>query len=444
MPMRIGRAMAKADRETPVFILADDLTGSADAANYFRTERRRVRVTFDEDRPWDLDRGPDVVQVYDAESRGLSPEAAQRRVGDAVAQLATRFGPTRFFKKVDSTLRGNLGIEIEAALRRLRRPVAVLAPSFPANGRTVRDGRLLVDGIPLTQTSAGHDPRAPVRADRVADVVRATSAVAVYEVGLAVARQGEARLAAAFRAPTEVPAIVVCDAETDRDLDAVSAVLATLEAVLPCGSAGLARGIASRWNAAPATTARALQLPGLADVLVVVGSANPIAHEQLDVLARATAMPVVTLEPAQLAIPASRDTHVARARDEVRRARGGLAITVSPEHVAGAGEAVPRFEVDLAQLALAWVESRGPSVGMLGLVCTGGDTTLAVCRALGIRAIWPEVEISAGVPWSAVEGPARSIVLVSKAGGFGSAAALLEAARFLRAAAGRDPQGVSL
>lgn len=441
----MGRAMTKADRDTPVFILADDLTGSADAANYFRTERRRVRVTFDQDRPWDFDRGADVVQVYDAESRGVLPEAAQRRVGDAVAQLATHFGPTRLFKKVDSTLRGNLGIEIEAALRRLRRPVAVLAPSFPANGRTVRDGRLLVDGIPVTQTSAGHDPRAPVGADRVADVVRATSAVGVYEVGLAVVRQGEARLAAAFRAPTEVPAIVVCDAETDRDLDTVSAVLATLEGVLPCGSAGLARGIASRWNEGPATaTARGLQRPGPADVLVVVGSANPIAHEQLDVLARATAMPVVTLEPAGLANPALRDTHVARARDEVRRARGGLAITVSPEHVIGTGEAVPRFETDLAQLALAWVESRGPSMGMLGLVCTGGDTTVAVCRALGIRAIWPEGEISAGVPWSTVEGPSRSIVLVSKAGGFGSAAALLEAARFLRAATGRDPQGVSV
>jgi D-threonate/D-erythronate kinase len=441
----MGRAMTKANRDTPVFILADDLTGSADAANYFRTERRRVRVTFDADRPWDLDRGPDVVQVYDAESRGLSPEAAQRRVGDAAAELATRFGSTRLFKKVDSTLRGNLGIEIEAALRQLRRPVAVLAPSFPANGRTVRDGRVLVDGIPLTQTSAGHDPRAPVHADRVADVVRATSAVPVYEVGLAVVRQGEARLAAAFRAPTEVPAIVVCDAETNRDLDAVSSVLATLEPVLPCGSAGLARGIASRWNEGPAgaTTARAPRRPGPADVLVVVGSANPIAHHQLDVLARATAMPVVTLEPAQLANPASRDTHVARARDEVRRGRGSLAITVSPEHVAGTGEAVPRFETDLAQLALAWAESRGPSAGMLGVVCTGGDTTLAVCRALGIHAIWPEGEISAGVPWSAVEGPARSIVLVSKAGGFGSAAALLEACRFLRPAAGRDPRGVS-
>jgi D-threonate/D-erythronate kinase len=83
-------------------------------------------------------------------------------------------------------------------------------------------------------------------------------------------------------------------------------------------------------------------------------------------------------------------------------------------------------------------------MGMLGVVCTGGDTTLAASRALGIRAIWPEGEISAGVPWSAVEGPARPIVLVSKAGGFGRASALLEACRFLRAAAGRDPGGVSV
>jgi D-threonate/D-erythronate kinase len=437
--------------EQPIFILADDLTGSADAAAYFRNERRRVRVTFTWEAPWDLALGTDIVQVLDTESRDLAPAEARRRVERAVSPLAVaRSSPLRFFKKVDSTLRGNPGVEIETVLRALGRALAVLAPAFPANGRTVRGGRIFVRGIPAAETRFGQDPRRIVRVDRAADAVGETSDLPVHEVGLDAVRAGPARLAGTL-AGLGSGGIAVCDAETDEELETVAMAMGSSGSVLPCGSGGLARAVARVWDGdAPRPTqagyrsvAECFSRPPCRDVLVAVGSANRVAHEQLAVLRQATGLPVVALRPSRLVDSVSRDVEVARAREEAMRSPNRiLAIAISPQRTQGAREAALRFEGDLARVGLAWVERRRSSgAEALGLVCTGGATALALCAVLEARAIWPEGEVSPGVPWSSIEGSRSALLLVTKAGGFGGPTALADAVRFLTEEPAPAPQG---
>jgi uncharacterized protein YgbK (DUF1537 family) len=437
-------AAHRALMDRAIFILADDLTGAADAANSFRSERRRVRVAFTEGTPWDASLEPDVVQVFDAETRALHPDEAGRRIAWAASPLAPRSGSIRIFKKGDSTLRGNVGIEIETALRVLGRPLGVFAPAFPAHGRAVRGGRLFVNGIPVTQTSYASDPRAPVRADRVADVVRETTDLPVHEVGLDAVRAGPARLAGMLRTLAVSRGIAVCDAERPQDLEAVASAVGDSSAFLPCGSDGLARALAAVWGerAGPPprrlNAKRALRVAGLSrrrchDVLVAVGSVNPTAHGQLAVLRTAGGIPIVLLRARRLADAAARMAELNRGREEAARCRRRiLAVAVSAERVGARARKAPRFEEDLARVGLAWLESRAPDApGAVGFVCTGGDTALALVRALGARAIWPEGEVLPGVPWSRIEGPPKAMLLVSKAGGFGEPAALLDAVRFL-------------
>jgi uncharacterized protein YgbK (DUF1537 family) len=170
-------------------------------------------------------------------------------------------------------------------------------------------------------------------------------------------------------------------------------------------------------------------------VLVVVGSANPLAHAQLDVLRRTFRMPVVTMQSDRLADAHRRGREIERARAAVAgSARGVLALALSARRVLAAERSRPALEAGLAAVAAKWsAEQAGPA----GLICTGGDTALAVCRALGTRALWPEGEVAPGVPWSALEHPTRSVLLVSKAGGFGGPRVLVDAAEFLLRAAQR-------
>ncbi|MCL6517933.1 four-carbon acid sugar kinase family protein [Alicyclobacillus sp.] len=424
---------------TRVFILADDLTGAADAANYFRTGAHRVRVGLNPDRPWDPALGPEVVQVADTESRAAAPAEARARVAAAVEQLKALFsqeyGASYVYKKVDSTLRGHLGAELETALQALERRVAVLAPSFPANGRCVLDGRLTVHGTPVHETAFAKDPRNPIDTDRIADLVRRGVSIPVREMPIPVVRSGPEAARAWVDKHHEKHMIVVADAQTEDDLSTLASAFAARQDVLLCGSAGLAKHLPPHWLRRGEGVSSAAPVPA-DQVLVLVGSANPVAHRQLEALAESTGLEVAVLDPVRLADAASSQDELAMAaRRLAAGASGGGRV-----HAAALGQRRPatdtlrRFEDDLAAVAKAWFET--VDARRIGFVATGGDTALALCRAIGVQAIWPEGEVLAGIPWNTIETPRGSARLVTKAGGFGEDDALRRAVDFLTRGAG--------
>ena len=121
-------------------IVADDLTGACDAAAPFAARGARCVVR--------LGVSPCVSNVdvvaFSTESRDID-EAEIRSRMEAVAYAAGRGGMV--FKKIDSTLRGNVRAEILAAMAAFGLRTAVITPAFPDMGRTVRDGYLHVDRL---------------------------------------------------------------------------------------------------------------------------------------------------------------------------------------------------------------------------------------------------------------------------------------------------------
>jgi uncharacterized protein YgbK (DUF1537 family) len=94
-------------------------------------------------------------------------------------------------------------------------------------------------------------------------------------------------------------------------------------------------------------------------------------------------------------------------------ARCSGALTSSPEQV------VSRFAGGIQQV----VEKTRPDMLMMG----GGDTALAILKALGARVLIPNGEIEAGIPWfqiESVDGP--TICCAVKSGGFGTIDSLLK------------------
>jgi len=181
------------------------------------------------------------------------------------------------FKKVDSTLRGHVVVEINAACQALGRRTAVLAPSLPSQGRTVTGGLLSF------RQSAGID-------------IRSLLADPTTHIGLEQLRAGR-------HLPLDRAGITVMDAVTDSDLDLIAALCAARPDLLPVGSAGLAAafGRLAGTHRLPPPQRRS---PA---VLVVVGSINPVALAQTVVL-HAAALPEITVlvptaggEPLQVA-----------------------------------------------------------------------------------------------------------------------------------------------
>jgi D-threonate/D-erythronate kinase len=223
-------------------VIADDLTGAADASVHF-TARREVRIVLPGGSAW-APPGSEVLEVRDTESRELNATKAAAAVGNACADLNEGV-----FKKVDSTLRGPVTAELEAARKALGRISVVLAPSLPAQGRRVESGRLIVNG-----GDAG----------AVAEILGA-------RIDLVTA----ANLDSGGFGP-----LVLVDASTDADLDRIAAACAARPELLPAGSAGLAAALARLEGAGGTASA----VPRHRLVLAVVGSQNPTSRAQLEVL----------------------------------------------------------------------------------------------------------------------------------------------------------------
>src|ERR1019366_4651441 len=111
-------------------LIADDLTGACDAAVHFARRGYRTNVRLESH----VEEA--AVLAISTESRDLAAPDL-RQVMDDLAQRLPVTQARILFKKIDSTLRGNVGAEIAAAVTAFGCEAAVITPAFPAQGRTV-------------------------------------------------------------------------------------------------------------------------------------------------------------------------------------------------------------------------------------------------------------------------------------------------------------------
>src|SRR5271154_2632464 len=129
-----------------MLVIADDLSGAADCGIACAGHGLNTVVVLG-DTAGEID--TDVLSV-DGNTRHLDSTKAAAETARLVRRYIHDEGQL-LFKKLDSTLRGNVAAELAAALGARRgvalnseHIVAVLAPAFPANGRTTSSGRQLV------------------------------------------------------------------------------------------------------------------------------------------------------------------------------------------------------------------------------------------------------------------------------------------------------------
>ncbi|MFI8522624.1 four-carbon acid sugar kinase family protein [Streptomyces sp. NPDC085481] len=376
-----------------VVVLADDLTSAADGAAPFRRSGHRALVLF-------------------APPEGLPAAAPAREAGVTAVDLGTRLADateaadrTRcaagtfaradlLVKTVDSTLRGHVAAEIRAALTGSGRRAAVVAPAFPAEGRTTVGGVQYVRGVRVDESEFARDPAHPVRS---ADLTRVLPEATVVEPGQLCVLSELINTGGVF----------VCSAATDAELDAVVAAVSHPEDVLWVGSPGLAAALARRHPRDPADAFP--ELPAVRRPLTVVGSANPASRRQLAALYEQSGAAGADAE--DLTAPV-------------------LALHTPDEPGADPAGLVDRLASDAGKLT---------GMGLAdGLVLTGGETAAAVLGALGATGIELYDEPEPGIARGTVYGPgAPRVPVLIKAGGFGDDGTLVRLCALLADGAAR-------
>jgi uncharacterized protein YgbK (DUF1537 family) len=425
--------------------IADDLTGASDLALMLSREGLKTVQTIGVPNAA-LDLSTTDAVVVALKSRTLPAQEAVAQSLAAAARLREA-GATHFFFKYcstfDSTHEGNIGPVAEALLAFTGSTFTLACPAFPANGRTVYQGHLFVNGVPLHESSMKDHPLTPMRDSNLGRVLQRQTRLSVglvpfedVEVGVDAVRKAFARAKAAGHR------IVIVDAITDQHLRTIG--LAAAEMPLITGGSGVAMGLPAAYRkeqpAGLPSTSIPTSLPPKRDrftasqgrAAILAGSCSSATQRQVDI-AIAEGLPAFRVDPIALASGALSAGSVQdwiAAQDPSRPIL--IYSTAKPDEVQDVQSKLGRMNAgELVETFLANIARVLPEQGFTRLIVAGGETSGAVVSALGVEALAIGPEIDPGVPWTRTLS-GTDLALALKSGNFGAPDFFLKAWDLLR------------
>lgn len=413
-------------------IIADDLTGANTAGVLLTKAGFKILTIVQDDLLESFDvTGVDGV-VVNAMSRGLSGEEARLKVAKDTKALKGK-GGKYFCKRVDSTIRGNLGAEVEGMISALGPEyVAVCVPSYPASGKITIGGYLLVNAVPVARTVAGQDPIKPVKNSYLPNVFAEQSSLPCGVIPLAVVSKGTDAVITALKEAVAVgKRIVVIDSASEADIEIIAhAVAESGIKAISVDPGPFTQALFSRYVSVKKAEKITRKITG--KVMVVSGSVSELTRGQLDFLEKECRGRLISVD-VKLFLDNDYDQnmfeHLARAAAEASvyhdvfgfRAAETADMVINLEGAATfrgitLDEISRRITTGLAKLARRALELA--DVAVKGVYLTGGDVTVAFCNVFGAQAIELEDEIIPHISYGCLRGGPFNGLKVTTKGGF--------------------------
>ncbi len=390
--------------------VADDLTGATTTGVLLARSKARTAVFFNEEAAVKAEGVEDLDAILiSSNSRPLPANEAYEKVKSATAALK-HMGVKYFSKRIDTTLRGGVGVEIDAMMDVVGDDaVAVVVPAMPQSRRILVGGYSVIDGVALINTPVAQDVRTPVKENYIPRLLGQQTRRNVNLVTLDEVLEGEEAIRDALEAAREAGGeVIIVDAITIEDVEEIAKACIEL-----------------KWNViavdpGPFTSKLAYyrdligreepNIPPEAEedgrtVLIAAGSATPVTKKQMEVLCedprhvRISVDPVALIEGGDAALDeAFRAVH--KAEDLLNSENPPRAILFetalhgellnlaeedSKRHYAE-GMSADRINAGLGTIISQLLELCGRGK-IAGLYTTGGDTMVNVCYQLGVECI---------------------------------------------------------
>lgn len=388
-------------------IIADDFTGANDTGVQLTKRGIETQVVLDGENIV----GDNISYVLDTESRGLNSGDAYDRLKRQLNNMFSR----KFdlvYKKIDSTLRGNITAELIAVDEEYKPDLIIFAPAFPDIGRITKDSIHYVKGIRITETEFSKDPQNPVLEDNIQKILESKYSEAILHHNLEEIRKSNIGF--------NNSRVHTFDAENNQDLEKiVTAAINTNKKILWVGSAGLANVILQ------------VQRP-LKPVLAIVGSLSEVSRNQIK-YAEGKGVNILKVNIGNILKEKNKDYYVKVAREVLYEGKD-LIITSSYDLdnykssvEVGKELSMTKEEVSYyTQKILGEIGKEALSeIDMAGLFITGGDTAMGFIRSTKAKGSRIVEEIITGIPLMKLNGGEfDGLKVVTKAGAFGSEDAL--------------------
>ncbi|WP_227937187.1 four-carbon acid sugar kinase family protein [Alkalihalobacillus deserti] len=425
-----------------IALIADDLTGANDTGVQFARAGLKTSVLMQKN---DVSLSELDVVVMDTDSRSASATEAYEKVKQA-SEFLKRYSFDIIYKKVDSTMRGNVGAELDAVYDAFQPDFVLMAPAYPKNNRQVKDGNLYLGQKLLHETEIAYDPKTPVNESFIPDILSRSSKRKTGVITNEDLAQGKNFIKEKLvRYYEEKVPYIVFDSTVEEDLEQiVEWVNETPFQVVWSGSAGLANYLTS-YGEKKNHSLNVKQLDKDQSVLMVVGSVNINSRQQVErVLEDPSTIGIKLASHLVVKDEKTLNDEMARVLARIEEAinqnlnivlfSAGDKDEINRANQAGSEYGLtPKMVSDQISHILGLLTAKIVSeFHIRRLFLTGGDTAKKSCIAMGVTDFQLIDEVEIGIPIGKLVYKGETILTITKAGGFGSQDALVQSLRILR------------
>ena len=412
-----------------IYIIADDLTGANDTGVQFVKKGYNTMVSiFDksvlQSTPEDLD-----VFVIDTETRELESKTA-RKILKSILEKININKKDVVYKKVDSTLRGNMGVEIEEIMNILKKDICIFSPSYPSYQRITIGGYLVVDQKPLSLSEYSCGSSTQVENSFIPFLLKKQTDFPVGQIDLKDVAKGQKTILSKMNELYQKGnKIIVIDSTNEEHLKDIFASSLKLDRpVLFSGSAGLA-------NHFPNINYKNEDLKikienNKGSVIVVAGSRNSIMEDQVNYLKNRLNFTELKIDLEQVFSNKDRilDNYSA---EGIKAIKGNHDLVIHTDAIYNEEKLINKklmlkYNLGFRELEIKIKTFLGELTSKIiknsyvkNLILTGGDVALGVCKELGIYNMNILDELLPGIPLAIANYKNYKLNIITKAGGFG-------------------------
>ena len=390
--------------------VADDLTGATTTGVLLARSKARTAVFFNEEAA-EKTEGIDELDaiLISSNSRPLPANEAYDKVKSATIALK-KMGVEYFSKRIDTTLRGGVGVEIDAMLDQMKEgTVAVVVPAMPQSRRILVGGYSVIDGVALINTPVAQDVRTPVKENYIPRLLEGQTRRKVGLVTLDKVLAGEEVIEEALAEQKKAGCeVIVVDGITLEDVENIAKACISLRWDVVAVDPGPFTSKLAFYR--ELISAEEPNIPPQADeagktVLIAAGSATPVTKKQMEILCqdprhvRVSVEPLPLIEGGDVALDevfkaVNKAAELLESDNQPRAilfetALHGELLNLDEEdnkrHYAG-GMSANRINAGLGMIISQLLEKVGKEK-VAGLYTTGGDTIVNVCYQLGVECI---------------------------------------------------------
>lgn len=418
--------------------IADDLTGANDTALQFakRNIKSCVKIKFTAE---DFAEDKDVI-VVDSDSRDLTAQEAYTKV-KSICETIKKYDVRCIYKKIDSTLRGNIGAEIKAVDDIFYPDLVIIAPAYPANERITIGGYHLLKGKLIELTEIANAPKTPVKESFIPDILAQQVPSQLLSVlDFSTIKKGPKAVEDKIKDFVSAgKKWIVCDVVEDENFITVMDAIKSFKQILWVGSAGLADYITYfyNWTGQEKYNQNIRQGP----VLVCAGSVSHTTQEQVKMFLEHEDVNLLKLDVGKILLDEQQLVKYIEQLKILANGSKNILITTAQcdEDVQTAVEIGKQFNLTGKQVSEKVANFMAELVSALdlnklsGMVLTGGDIAVHICKTIGADSIEIISEIDTAIPLGYVKGKfLDKLFIVTKAGAFGKPDAFIKSVKAIK------------